>query len=116
MNWRDSSLLTTRWLAPGCTKHGVFLIRLSDERVQTMKLSDQIKAATTIEEMASIAKNLMQGNGPKLKGQRIWFSHNDVKRLFEKYRPEVDFAELDEILSNEICLLSPWAQDALVYV
>lgn len=65
-----------------------------------MKVKDRIKNAS-IQELAAIAKALMNGNGPKLNGLRIIFSYNEAKELILKHRPEIDYAEVDEILYDE---------------
>jgi hypothetical protein len=72
-----------------------------------MKLSERIESAS-IQELAKIAKGLMDGNGPKLLGHRVWFSYDDAKSLILKHRPEIDYSEVDEILGLEIGYLGNW--------
>ncbi len=54
----------------------------------------------TLDQLAKISLKLMLGQGPRLHGQRVLFSYEDVKGLILKHRPEIDWAEIDQRLSE----------------
>lgn len=64
-----------------------------------LSLRQRITAAS-IPELADIARALMAGRGPRLAGQPVILSHANVRALFAYHRPEVDFAEVDELLQD----------------